>query len=260
LGFRLLKKNKKAIMRKKRFRIKKPIYKKKLFWFLILGFFLFCFFIWFLFFSRFFLVEKLSAREPEIDNFLKEKEKENFLKKELNFLFLLNWKKIQREILENFPEIKEVKLKILGFRRFEVEIEKRKGIFNFCVNEKCYLFDEKGIAFKEGNDPNLIVIEGEKEASIKKEIFPEKMVQGVLNIKKDFDNMGVKIDKIKIGEERLEVLTSQGYIVIFDPEKDISFQLKKFEVGIKNIPKEKIEKLDYIDLRFSNFAVPKFKD
>jgi hypothetical protein len=246
--------------RRKRFRIKKPFYKKKGFWFLIFLISFFSFLVWFLFFSQFFLLESLISSEKEIENFLKSKSKENFLKKELSFLFLLNWGKIKKEILEKFPEIKDAKLKILEFKKFEVEIEKRKGVLNFCNNQKCFILDEKGIAFKEGKEESLLETEGEKEISLKNEVFPEKLVQGILQIKNDFEKMGIKIEKMKIREDRLEILVDRGYLVIFDPDRDIPFQLKKFEISIKEIPPEKLEKLEYIDLRFSNFAVPKFKN
>ncbi len=245
---------------RKRFKIKKPIYKKKVFWLSIFSISFFCFLIWFLFFSQFFLIESLSSNESELENFLKEKAKENFIKKELNFLFLLNWRNVKREVLEKFPEIKNVKLKILGFREFGAEIEKRKGILNFCNSQKCFILDEKGIAFKEEKDESLPQVEEEREISLKDQVFSEKLIQGILQIKNDFEEMEIKIKKMKIGEDKLEVLVDKGYLVIFDPEKDISFQLKKFEIGIKNIPQEKIEKLEYIDLRFSNFAVPKYKN
>jgi len=247
-------------MKRKRFKIKKPFYRKKGFWYLIFSISFFSFLIWFLFFSQFFLLESLSSNEKEIENFLKEKSKENFLKKDLNFLFLLNWGKTKKEILEKFPEIKDAKLKILGFKKFEVETEKRKGILNFCNTQKCFVLDEKGIAFKEEKNESLPQIEGEREVALKIEVFPEKLVQGILQIKNDFEKMGIKIEKMKAGEDRLEILVDKGYLVIFDPDKDISFQLKKFEIGMKEIPPEKLEKLEYIDLRFSNFAVPKFKN
>jgi cell division septal protein FtsQ len=246
--------------RRKRFKIKKPFYKKKGFWFLIFSISFFSFLIWFLFFSQFFLLESLSSNEKEIENFLKAKPKENFLKKELNFIFLLNWGKIKKEILEKFPEIKDAKVKILGFKKFKVEVEKRKEVLNFCNTQKCFVLDEKGIAFKEEKNENLLQIEGKKEVSLKNEVFPEKLIQGILQVKNDFEKMGIKIEKMKIEEEKLEILVDKGYFVIFDPDKEITFQLKKFEISIKEIPPEKLEKLEYIDLRFSNFAIPKFKN
>jgi cell division septal protein FtsQ len=248
------------MIRRKTFRIKKPFYKKQNFWFLIFLISFLSFLVWFLFFSQFFLLESLISSEKEIENFLKEKAKENFAKKELNFLFLLNWEKIKKEILEKFPEIKEAKLKILDFKKFEIDVEKRKGFLNFCNSQKCFILDEKGIAFREEKNESLLQIESEKEVSLKNKVFPEKLIQGIFQIKNNFEKMGIKIEKVKILEDRLEILVDKGYLVIFDPDKDIFFQLKKFEIGIKNIPQEKIEKLEYIDLRFSNYAIPKLKN
>ena len=248
------------MIRRKTFRIKKPFYKKQNFWFLIFLISFLSFLVWFLFFSQFFLLGSLISSEKEIENFLKEKAKENFAKKELNFLFLLNWEKIKKEILEKFPEIKEAKLKILDFKKFEIDVEKRKEFLNFCNSQKCFVLDEKGIAFREEKNESLLQIESEKEVSLKNEVFPEKLIQGIFQIKNNFEKMGIKIEKVKILEDRLEILVDKGYLVIFDPDKDIFFQLKKFEIGIKNIPQEKIEKLEYIDLRFSNYAIPKLKN
>jgi len=245
---------------RRKFKIKKPFYKKRKFWIFIFLISFFWFLIWFLFFSNFFLIETLTSNEKEVENFLIKKMRENFIKKELSFLFLLNWKNLKEEIFEKFPEIKDAKLKILGFKKFEVEIEKRKAVLNFCNFKKCFLLDENGLAFKEEKDEKLVFLEGEREISLKNEILPKKIVTKILQIQNEFEKMAIKIEKMKITEEKLEVLTDKKYFVIFDLEKDISFQLKKFEIGIKNIPKEKLEKLEYIDLRFSNFAIPKFKN
>jgi len=64
-----------------------------------------------------------------------------------------------------------------------------------------------------------------------------------------------------ISEERLNAKTSEGWEIYFNLEGDINWQLTKLGAVLeKEIPPEKRENLEYIDLRFGNFAPFKYRD
>ena len=55
-----------------------------------------------------------------------------------------------------------------------------------------------------------------------------------------------------ISEERINIQTSDGWTVYFNPKGDISWQITELSLVLaKQIPPEKRGELDYIDLRFS---------
>jgi len=249
-------------MRRKRIRrIKKPIYKKGVFWFLIFLPFVFGGLIWFFLFSDFFLIKKISVPEiegkEEIKNLLLSNLKENFLKRE-NILFF-NSQKIESKILNSFPQIKLVKISKKLPDEISIELTKRTPVFSFC-NQNCYLVDDEGVAFKEKTNENLFEVKEEgKEVKIGEKVLSKEEIEKILKIKKEVENLGIFCEKVLISEEKVEFLTKDDWKLIFSFEKDVDFQLKKLKVAWEKLEEEKKKNLEYLDLRFENFVVPKYK-
>jgi hypothetical protein len=64
-----------------------------------------------------------------------------------------------------------------------------------------------------------------------------------------------------ISEEELHFQTQDNWEIFINPQKDIDWQLTKLKEALEEaIPKEKVKNLEYIDLRFGNFAFPKYKE
>ena len=58
----------------------------------------------------------------------------------------------------------------------------------------------------------------------------------------------------------MEVQTSQNFLIYFNPKEDIEKQVQKLILTFENeIPQEKRENLDYIDLRFGDKVYYKYK-
>lgn len=251
--------------RKRRYRVKKPFYRNKNFWIFFLLFFLSFFLLYFFLFSDFFLTKEIQLiglrkiKKEEMERMVRENLKQNFLKKEN--LLLLNPKEIENKILKSFPRVENVKVSKKFPRKILIEIKEREDSFLIC-SEKCYSVDRKGIVIGESEEKNLLKIEGLEKNNLRpgEKIFPEDLGEKILKIKVGCDELKIEIEKVSILNEKLEFQVKENWKLIFDPEKDVDFQLKKLKIIWEKLEDEKKSKLEYIDLRFGNLVFPKYKD
>ena len=247
---------------RKRLRIKKkkPFFKKPIFWVSIFSFLIFLGIFYIFFFSNFFKINEIEIlgaekiQKDDFEKFLREKvEKKN--------IFLMKSSAIKNEILKNFPQISSVEIKRKFPSTLLFKITERKEVAAFCQKEDCYLIDKEGIVFERGGSEGILKIERENfESEIKpgNRVIEKEILDKILDISKKIE---FGIEKVSIlSEDNLHFKTSQGFEIFIDPQKDIDWQLTKLKVALENaIPKEKIGDLEYIDLRFGNFAYPKYK-
>ena len=249
---------------------RKSIFKNRFFWISCLIVLLLGFFFYFLFFSSFFQIEKIiisgnkSVSEKEIENIVKE----NLRKKNLFFstqsTFLINLSNIKKEILKTFPQIAEVEIS-RGFPdSLNIIVIERVGVANFCLNEKCFLIDSEGVIF-ENQKENFLKIE-EKRKNLSPLNFGQKVIEKenlekILEIERYInEKFEFGIEKILLFEEKITVLTKEGWKIFLDFEKELNWQLTKLDLVLKEkIPPEKRRNLEYIELRFGDLATFKYR-
>ena len=247
-------------MIKKRLRIKKkkPFFKKPVFW---ISFFLILISVstfYIFFFSNIFKVKEVQI----LGEIRIQKEIEKFLIEMVSGknIFLVRSEIIKNEVLKNFPQISSLEFKREFPSGLIFKILERKEVAVFCQKE-CYLIDKEGIAFESGEKEGILRIEKENfenEIGLGEKLVEKEILEKILEIS---EKSGMKIEKASIiSEDNLQFQTFEGWKFFIDPQKDIDWQLTKLKVAIENaIPKEKIQDLEYIDLRFGNFAYPKYK-
>jgi len=84
----------------------------------------------------------------------------------------------------------------------------------------------------------------------------------ILNINSKLkENLNIPIEKFVINDnEKLTALTREGWEIYFNLEGDIEWQITKLVAVLENkIPKEQRGDLEYIELRFGNFAPFKYR-
>jgi cell division protein FtsQ len=249
-------------MRRKRLRVKKkkPFFKGPIFWVLIFLLLTLTCFSYAIFFSNIFKikgVEILGEERIQKEDFKKFLEN----KIERKNIFLIKLEPIKTEILKNFPQISSIEIKRKFPSTIVFKITERKEVAAFCQKEDCYLIDKEGIVFERGGDQGILKIERKNfESEIKPggRVIEKEILVKILDISKKIE---FGIEKVSIlSEDNLHFKTSQGFEIFIDPQKDIDWQITKLKVALENaIPKEKIGDLEYIDLRFGNFAYPKYK-
>jgi len=248
-------------MTKKRLRIKKkkPFFQKPVFWILFFVILISVTAFYIFFFSNIFKIKEVHIL-GEIGIYKEEIEK--FLKKMVGGknIFLIKSDTIKKETLKNFPQISFLEFKRKFPSGLIFTILERKEVAVFCQKD-CYFIDQEGIAFERGEKEGILRIEKENfenEIRLGKQIVDKEFLEKILEI---LEKSGSKINKVLIvAEDHLQFQTLEGWKFYIDPQKDINWQLIKLKVAIENaIPKEKIQDLEYIDLRFGNFAYPKYK-
>jgi len=269
-----------------RFKRKKPVVKNRFF---LSGFLIFILFIaisYFLFFSDFFQIEKLivSGNKKVLEEEIIKVAENEFLKKKLFFsvknILLINLGNIKENILDTFPQIVDVKIKRKLPETLSFNILERKGVAQFCkafelftkeenqtVYQKCFLLDEEGIVFEEIIKDNIflpkIVLsksQDKNELELGQEIIEKQLLSGVLDIFSQLKDLSVETKEfLMVSEERINVKTLDNWEIYFNPKEDLNWQLTKLKAVLKDIPLEKRNDLEYIELRFGNFAPPKYR-
>jgi cell division protein FtsQ len=249
-------------MTRKRLRVKKkkPFFKKPIFWISIFLILILVGISFVIFFSGIFKVKRIEVLGEER---IQKEDFKKFLesKIEAKNIFLINLVPIKNEILKNFPQISFVEIKRKIPSTLVFKITERKEVAAICQKEDCYLIDKEGIVFEREGDQGILEIEKENfggEIKLGDRVIEKEILEKIFEISKKIE---FGIEKVSIiSEDNLHFKTSQGFEIFIDPQKDIDWQLTKLKVALENaIPKEKIGDLEYIDLRFGNFAYPKYK-
>jgi len=199
-------------------------------------------------------------------------------------IFLVNSDKITENILNSFPHIAEVKISRDLPDALNITVSERVGLTVWCQVDQCFLLDGEGVIFEEIFDisPETFKIQnlmstpelklGEKVVKKDKSSFPpfaaarvieKEKLNKILEIESKLkNNFKIAISQIAVvSEERWEIKTFEGWEIYFDPKKDLDWQLTKLYLVLeKEIPSEKRGNLEYIELRFGNFAPYKYKN
>lgn len=254
-----------------RIRKKKPFFKNRVFWlFSFILIFIFIIF-YFIFLSPFFQVKRIEIYglneipAEQIKSLVWEKLEKKLIFFTSKSIFFVKPREISVFFLEQFPKISEVRIQkklpdLIIFR-----IKEREPVAVFVSDSERFLLDITGTIFEKakGNE-NLLSIKTEPglaNLELGKKILTKEELSLVLDLqaklKKEF---GIEIIEVSIVfDERINLKTLEGWFIFMSPE-ETDWQLEKLKVLLeKEIPKEKIKSLEYIDLRFGNFAPYKYR-
>jgi cell division septal protein FtsQ len=253
--------------RSRRIKRKTPFFKKKIFWIFFLSFLFFSGNFYLAIFSKFFQIQQIeilgSEKLKEVIKDLVEPEiSKNFFTFETKSIFLFEQKKLVQAILSNFPQVERVEFLKEFPNKLKINIKEREAVALFC-SLNCYLIDSNGIAFEEffGKEDFKIEKLNKEEISLGEVVIDKENLNKILKIKKELEELQIPLEKVVlVNEERINVKTKEGWEIYFNPKRDIDWQLTKLKVLFeKEIPKEKRENLEYIELRFGNFAPYKYR-
>lgn len=255
-----------------RVRKRKSIFKNRFFW---LGIFIFIFFValfYFLFISPFFQIEKIiisgnkKVLKEDIQTVVKkELEQKIFLFSKKN-LFLVKPNKIKENILNYFPQIAKAEIS-RGFPDIlKVNLIERVSAALWCQEERCFFLDEKGVIFEETQLREDVIKIINKQSinslTLGKEVIEKDLLETIFKIQKKLaQDLKIVAKDFIFSVDSLALKTFEGWEIHFDPKGDIDWQLTKLSLVLKEkIPLENRKDLEYIELRFGNFATYKYRD
>lgn len=255
---------------------KRPVYRNRFFRLGILVFILMISTFYFLFFFRLFQIDKIIiSGESKVSADSLRSSIENELSKKILFfetksIFSVDLNEMKKDILNEFPQVAEIEIHRALPDSLEVLVIERFGVANFCVAEKCFLLDNEGIVFEETSleysTSSLLIID---EQNLITPAFGEKVMEKerlsrILETESQLKSESLKIqikEFLILPEDKLSVMADGNWEIYFNLAGDIPWQITKLRAVLEEkIPPEKRKDLEYIELRFGNFAPFKYKD
>ncbi len=253
-----------------RYKKRKPIYRNRFFWLGLLAIVFFFSIFYFLFLSGFFQVEKIiisgenKVSAEEINSAVESKLENKILFWPTKSIFLVNLAEMEKDVLASFPQLAEIEIKRNFPDGISVILIERKGLAQWFSGEQYFLLDSAGIVFEKmaETDPNLAAIEKVGQVELGEGVINPNDLNKILEI--DYQmKTDLKIpvkDYLIYAEDKLTVLTQEDWEIYFNLQTDVKWQLTKLKTVLEEkIPQERRKDLQYIELRFGNFAPFKYR-
>lgn len=248
---------------------KKSFFKKKYFWVSFLTILIIGEIFFLIFFCSFFKVREINIlgnekiTDHQVSSLVWDKIKKKILFWDSRNIILAS-NNLSNKIKRKYPEIMEANIDKNLPDALTVIIKEREPDFIWCSKENCFITDKNGIIFEEAKKgkefPLIIDKTKSKIPTLGNKVTSKKNLNNILKIKKEINKYEISISAFIIEENRLVVRTKKEWEIYFDLEKDIEWQITKLKANLEEeIPQEKREELEYIELRFGNFAPYKFK-
>ncbi len=256
-----------------RIKKKKSIFKNRFFWFSILILIILGSVFYFLFFSDFFQIKKIiiagerKILKEKIELLVEKKLEKKMLWLKTKSIFLVNFNEIKKDILNNFPQIVKVEIKRRFPHSLYIGLEERLGAAIFCQEDQCFLLDKEGIIFEEisKNESNFLrikTIELKEKLGLGERVIDGDLLSKILEVSSKLKDLKIFVEELfLVSDEKINIKTAEEWEIYFNPKGDFNWQLIKLKAVLdKEIPQEKRKDLEYIDLRFGNFAPYKYRD
>ena len=157
--------------------------------------------------------------------------------------------------------VEQVKLKRNLPNSISVEIKEREGKLVFVQEEDYFFVDSSGVLFEKIPRelaenflkikiyiPSVSFI-----SNLGGKVIEDDLLEQIFKIESEFkNNLKIELKETLILEDKLTVKTAQGWEIYFSVKENTDWQITELRVVLeKEIPLEKREELEYIDLRFS---------
>ncbi len=253
---------------------KKPLFKNRNFWLVVFILIFSLSLFYFLFLGSFFQLKeiKISGNQSlsplQLTEFLESKMEKSIGPFLSRSIFLLRVGKIEKEMLEKFPQIFQVKIKRKLPNFLLVNLKERIPVTIFLINEKQFFIDQEGIIFQEVSQPEekFLTIKTSHftlQPKLGEKVLPKETISSILKIESRLKELfDISLTEIFLTEEgRINLKTSEGFEIYFNLKEDLEWQLTKLQVFLeKELLPENRKNLEYIDLRFGNLVPYKYRD
>ena len=223
-------------------------------------------------FSSFFQIReiKISGNQKiqtqELQNLIQEQIVNKLFSFSSKSIFLADLSKVKAKISETFPQIAQINFEREFPDTLIVRVEERKPTAVFNQGDLYFFLDKEGIIFEQAAaDSQLIKIKksaGDKELKLGDRVLEKELLDSILEIESKLKN-NLRIipeEVLVVSDERINLKTFEGWEIYLNPRGDIEWQLTKLRVDLEEeIPQERRNDLEYIELRFGNFAPYKYR-
>lgn len=255
----------------RRLKPKKPFFKKSSFWLIILFLIIASSFFYLLvFFSKLQVSSIIVLGNNNVQSEALQKIAWNNINKKIitlgnwklisKSIFLTGPKTIEKNVLDKFSQIENVKVSKKFPQTITIQVNERTPFAIFCQTDdrSCFYIDENGIIFEvlEQIPKNISVIRqliDDKDVFTGEKVIEKKIIDTISNIKRNLeDNFQIDVKSAIISTPlRLNIETSENWQIYFNLDSETDLQIAKMNLLLKDEISESNRKaLQYIDLRF----------
>lgn len=174
-------------------------------------------------------------------------------------IFTINGEKLKENILKKIPQIKEIKIQKKFPQDIILEVKERQPFAVFCQNEQeCFLIDKDGVIFEKSNDVTIMPVmrkDSIREVFLGENVFDKNIMDIIYQIINNLkDNFGITIKEVLLSD-LLVFKTSENWQIYFDAKSDIGSQITKMNILLKDeIPLAARKDIQYIYLQYKDKA------
>lgn len=180
----------------------------------------------------------------------------NFLPKRNIFFYPKN--NIKKELLKQYPKIKEVSFNLNDINSLSINIKERKPFVLWCqkseeISNDCFVVDEGGFIFGKSNGEKLFryysILKGKK--IIRKNIFIPERFKEINSFVKFLE--GNKLKPYKFVQEggSCQIYFLKGKRIIFNESQSVRTIMDNLQ-SVMNMKDFNLRDVSYVDLRFGN--------
>lgn len=175
------------------------------------------------------------------------------------FLFSQSW--LKKRIDDSFDP-QELKINKSWPSTLKIEIKEKTPSLVWVTQEKYYLLEENGLASQEINKDNIpanlpkISDESNEGITVGQEIIAKDLAKLILDLKEKITKeTNINITSFSVPTRQpvqVNAIAVQGFKIYFNPKTDIDSQINKLKRIVSEKLKDKLNSLEYIDLRTEN--------
>jgi hypothetical protein len=241
------------------------VMKSKLFAKILFSFIIICVAVYIILFSQIFQIkyidisytQRISAQE--IQSIVEKDVQNKVLIWETRNIFFVDTDKIQKNILNIFPEIIGIDASKKFPNKIYIDVEERNQSALLLWQDKKFFLDSHGVVFEQVSDVNanfdMLKIKTcflHSEPKLGDEVIEPEILSKIFIIETKLRKLEIPIEIIEIASNsRVNVKTQETWEIYFNTNSDVA--LKAGELGMvlkEKIPPENRGELEYIDLRF----------
>ena len=189
-----------------------------------------------------------------------------FLFKRNNLLFFPAGK-VKTDLSKEFPRIKEINISFNGLKKIEVAIYEHRGDFLWCRSEsECFLIENSGFIYAQAPylSGNAFFRFFGGDLSVGDFFLEPKEFVRVVDLRNKLETLDLKLSSFNHDGDNYEFVLSNGAKILMVKDSDFNAAFNNLASAASAEPldkklKEELGNLEYLDLRFPNRVVYKFK-
>ena len=230
--------------------------------------------------TSFFYIPKLKIQKISIKSYSEKVDKDELSKYISNYLdkkylgifplgnfFLFPKNKAKRDILKDFSYIKEIILNKDFPGTINLEIKERKPEAILCYENDCSFLDEDSFIFQKApffSGSAIVKFRDEKSGSnmlsLGDKLLDSNQFKNLIKFKDLLKLEKIEVNEIILKDENIyNIVTSDNWRIIINNENEAEDTFLNLKTIISSKIKDKMKKLEYIDLRFGNKVFYKLK-